>query len=163
MTDNLIIREMKPSETYLLKDFLYEAIFQKDETQKLPREIINEPHLKIYIDEFGRPGDFCLVADINGRLAGAVWTRQFPEGQKGYGHVDDSTPELSISLRKEYRNQGIGTALMKAMLKLLKEQGFEKVSLSVQKDNYASKMYRNLGFEVVKDEPEEYLMIYQLI
>ena len=57
-----------------------------------------------------------------------------------YGHVDDETPSFAISLYKEYRGQGIGNQLMVKMLELLKQQGYKKASLAVQKANYAVKM-----------------------
>ena len=79
-----------------------------------------------------------------------------------YGHIDDVTPSLAISLYKEYRGLGIGTALMKEMLLLLKSKGYEKVSLSVQKANYAFKMYQKLGFEIIDENEEEYIMVNYL-
>jgi ribosomal protein S18 acetylase RimI-like enzyme len=79
-----------------------------------------------------------------------------------YGHVDDETPSFAISLYKEYRGQGIGTQLMKRMLKHLKEYGFEKASLAVQKANYAVRMYEKVGFKVIDDNDEEYIMICSL-
>ena len=79
-----------------------------------------------------------------------------------YGHVDDETPSFAISLYKEYRGQGIGTEMMKAMLALLKEQGYEQASLAVQKENYAVRMYQKLGFEIVDENTEEYIMICRL-
>lgn len=91
---------------------------------------------------------------------GAVWTRVFTGAMKGFGYVDDNIPEFSISLYKEYRNKGIGTSLMKRMLQFLKEKGYEKASLSVQKDNYAVKMYQALGFEIIRETEEEYKMLY---
>ena len=36
------------------------------------------------------------------------------------------------------------------------------VSLSVQKANYATKMYLKIGFEIVKENEEEYIMVYYL-
>lgn len=51
---------------------------------------------------------------------------------------------------------------MKQLLDLLKAEGFRKVSLSVQKANYASKMYKNLGFKVFKENDEEYVMYLEL-
>ena len=79
-----------------------------------------------------------------------------------YGHVDDQTPSLSISLYPEYRNRGIGTAMMQEMLRYLKEKGYKRSSLSVQKANYAAKWYQQLGFTVVKENSEDYIMIKQL-
>ncbi len=79
-----------------------------------------------------------------------------------YGHIDDETPSLAISLYKEYRGFGIGTAMMKEILALLKSHGYSRVSLSVQKANYATKMYLKIGFEIVKENEEEYIMVYYL-
>lgn len=88
-------------------------------------------------------------------MVGVVWARIM----KDYGHVNDETPSLSISLFREYRNLGIGTALMKQILLTLKERGYQQVSLSVQKANYAVRMYKKVGFEVVHENEEDYIMI----
>ena len=76
--------------------------------------------------------------------------------------IDDTTPSLSISLLKEYRNLGIGTELMKQILLTLKEREYKQVSLSVQKRNYAVSMYKKVGFEVVRENEEDYVMFCKL-
>ena len=76
--------------------------------------------------------------------------------------IDDTTPSLSISLLKEYRNLGIGTELMKQILLTLKEKKYKQVSLSVQKINYAVSMYKKVGFEIVRENKEDYVMICKL-
>jgi len=48
------------------------------------------------------------------------------------------------------------------MLKLLKNKGYKKTSLAVQKDNYAVKMYKNVGFRIVDENEQEYIMICDL-
>lgn len=156
------IRKIKSSEIYLLEDFLYEAIFQRDEENLVPKDIINKPELRVFIDGFGKADDYCLVADIDGKVVGAVWSRILSGEVKGFGNVDENTPEFAISLYKEYRNMGIGTALMCRILELLKEHGYKKASLTVQKDNYAVRMYEKVGFKIVKELEEEYLMICEL-
>jgi ribosomal protein S18 acetylase RimI-like enzyme len=129
-----IIREMYSHEYPLLKEFLYEAIFQQDDNNLAPKSIIERPELQVYIQNFGsKQDDYCLCAEMDGKLIGAVWVRNID----GYGSIDDETPEFAISLLKEYRGKGIGTELMKKMIEHLKEAGYEKASLSVQKDNYA--------------------------
>lgn len=148
------IREIIESEYPILTDFLYEAIFIPQGMDKPPKSIIKQPELQIYIEDFGKEDDACLVAEIKGRIVGAVWTRIMND----YGHIDDETPSFAISLYEEYRHLGIGTALMKAMLKLLKGKGYKQASLSVQKANYAVNMYRKVGFEVVDENEEEYIM-----
>lgn len=154
-----IIREIKKSEYPLLEDFLYEAIFIPQGVEPPPRTIIELPELQVYISEFGdQKDDNCLVAEKDGKIVGAVWVRIMND----YGHIDDKTPSLAISLYKEYRGLGIGTALMKEMLLLLKSKGYKKLSLSVQKINYAFKMYKKLGFEIIDENEEEYIMINYL-
>ncbi|MBR5349183.1 MAG: GNAT family N-acetyltransferase [Lachnospiraceae bacterium] len=112
--------------------------------------------LKIYYEDFGNGrADFCLVAEDGGRVVGAAWTRIMND----YGHVDDETPSFAISLYKEYRGQGIGTKLMQGMLELLKDKGFLRASLAVQKANYAVHMYEKVGFRTVDENDEEYIMV----
>ena len=79
-----------------------------------------------------------------------------------YGHIDDDTPSFAISLYKEYRGMGIGTALMDRMLRHLKKQGYKKASLAVQKANYAVRMYEKLGFKTVDENEEEFIMVCEL-
>ena len=79
-----------------------------------------------------------------------------------YGHVDDDAPSFAISLYKEYRGKGIGTQLMKKMMTLLKEKGYKRASLAVQKANYAARMYEKVGFKAVDETDEEYIMVCTL-
>ena len=143
-----IIRELKESEYPLLTDFLYEAIFQRDEKNLLPKTIISDPTLQVYIQNFGsEKDDHCLCAEIDKKVIGAVWVRNI----NGFGTIDEETPEFAISLYKEYRGHGIGLEMMRQMLVLLKRKGYKKASLAVQKDNYALQMYQNVGFEVIAE------------
>ena len=154
-----VIRTIRPEELSLLNDFLYEAIFIPEGVAAPPRSIVEQEDLKVYIRDFGRqPDDHCLVAEVDGRIVGAVWVRVMND----YGHIDDKTPSLAISLYKDYRNQGIGTELLQRMLDLLRDKGYRQVSLSVQKANYALRMYRKAGFEVIADRGDEVLMVCRL-
>lgn len=154
-----IIREMKPQEYEILNDFLYEAIFQPDENNLAPRTIIEKPELQVYVKDFGRKkDDHCLCAVVSEKIVGAVWVRNI----KGYGSVDEATPEFAISIYKKYRGYGIGTELMRRMLKLLKEEGYKRASLAVQKANYARNMYLNVGFKIIDENEEEYIMVHNL-
>ena len=155
----VLIRKLCTEEAGLLKDFLYEAIFIPEGVEPPPRDIVERPELRVYYEYFGRgAADHCLVAEADGHVVGAVWTRIM----KDYGHVDDETPSFAISLIPEYRGKGIGTRLMLNMLKLLKEQGFKQASLAVQKANYAVRMYKKVGFEIIDENDEEYIMVCTL-
>ncbi len=151
-----IIRPLHPKEVGLLRDFLYEAIFIPEGVTAPPKSIVDLPELKVYIENFGKKKeDVCLVAEYEGKVVGAVWTRIMND----YGHVDDHTPSLSISLYKEYRRKGIGRRLMIEIISLLREKGYGQISLSVQKANYAADLYISLGFDPVKETDEEYVMV----
>lgn len=147
------------SERAVLDTFLYYAIFIPKGVAQPPFDIIYQPDLQVYVKDFGgQKGDVCYVAECEGRIIGAVWVRIMND----YGHVSDDMPSLAISLLPEYRNNGIGTALMKKMLSSLREFGYKGVSLSVQKQNYACSMYRKLGFKTIQDKDEEYIMAYSM-
>ncbi len=155
----MVIREMRDNEKDLLKDFLYEAIFIPEGMEPPPKDIIERPELKLYYEDFGSgEADHCFVAEDDGKVVGAVWTRIMED----YGHVDSQTPSFAISLIQEYRGKGIGTELMKKMLEHLKNQGFKKASLAVQKSNYAVRMYEKVGFRKVDENNEEYIMVCYL-
>ena len=153
------IRSLKPEEIPLLEEFLYQAIFISQDLVPLPRSILKEPELEMYIKDFGQqPDDWALAAEVNGQLVGAVWVRIM----KDYGYYDDRTPSLSISFLPEFRGQGLGQQLMTAMLDLLKAKDYPSVSLSVSKDNLAVGFYQRLGFVTVEEREDDYLMLCQL-
>ena len=157
--NKMLIREMTADEYPLLEDFLYEAIFIPEGAEKPPREIIEQDELQVYIKDFGKQkDDHCLAAECDGKIVGACWVRIMDD----YGHIDDKTPSFAISLYEEYRGRGIGTALMRNMLELLKTEGYKRASLAVQKENYAVKMYKNVGFEIVGENEQEYIMVCEL-
>ena len=153
------IRPLKPEEIPLLEEFLYQAIFIPQGLEQLPRSILKEPELEMYIKDFGQqPDDWALAAEVDGRLVGVVWVRIM----KDYGYYDDQTPSLSISFLPEFRSQGLGQQLMTAMLDLLKAKGYLGVSLSVSKGNPAVRFYQRLGFVTVEERKDDYLMLCRL-
>lgn len=152
---NYHIRPIQPTEIPLLKDFLYEAIFIPEGVAAPPRSILDDENLQVYIRNFGQMhDDRCLVAEVGDKIVGAIWSRIMND----YGHIADDVPSIAISLYKEYRNLGIGTDLLRQMLELLKADGYKSVSLSVQKANYAMRMYQKAGFRILSDDGEEALM-----
>ena len=124
-----------------------------------PKSIINQPELQVYIADFGKKkDDMGLIAEVGKKAVGAVWVRIMND----YGHIDNDTPSFAISLYKEYRGFGIGTDLMKEMLRILRDRGYKQASLAVQKANYAVRMYQKTGFEIVDENEEEYIMVCRL-
>lgn len=156
------IREIRKTEICHLDSFLYEAIFISEGQEKPDKEIIKLPGLSCYIDDFGKDSDICMVAESHGNLIGAVWTRVFSETEKGFGYVDSRTPELSMSVIGNYRHKGIGTKLLTAILDKLTQLNYEQVSLSVDKLNFALKLYLKFGFEIVSSDEKSVTMVKRL-
>lgn len=155
MITDVEIRAMRPEEYPLLENFLYEAIFIPKGAEKPSREIIRQEELRVYIKDFGKQkDDHCLAAECDGKIIGACWVRIMND----YGHIDDETPSFAISLYEDYRGRGIGTELMRGMLELLRVKGYKRASLAVQKENYAVKMYKKVGFDIVGENEQEYIM-----
>lgn len=153
------IRQIAEQEYSLLENFLYEAIFVPDGVPAPPKSIIKQTELQVYITDFGKKkDDIGLVAEVDTKVIGAAWVRIMND----YGHIDNDTPSLAISVYADYRGLGIGTALLKEMLCILKEKGYKQASLAVQKTNYAVRMYKKTGFEVVDENAEEYIMLCRL-
>jgi len=154
---NYIIRELRESEYPLLRAFVYEAIFIPEGMQPPPKSCVDLPELQVYIAAFGtKKDDHALAAEVNGKVVGAVWVRIMND----YGHIDDQTPSFAISLYEDYRGFGIGTEMMRAMLALLRQMGYARASLAVQKANRAVKLYQRVGFQIVDENAEEYIMVH---
>lgn len=161
--EEIIIREIQPYEYPLMKEFIYEAVYQPDPNNPYPKELIYYPEIRIYWDDWNtKKDDYCLISLIDDKPIGAVWIRTFHGVLKGYGYIDENTPELSIAIFPEYRNKGIGTNLMNQMIRLMITKGFKKVSLSITKGNKAIHLYNRLGFKVVNESENDYIMLMDL-
>lgn len=151
-----IIRKIRPEEHGLLREFLYQAIYLPEGVQPPPRSVVDQPELQVYLAGFGtQPGDHCLVAEVEGKVVGAAWCRIMED----YGHIDNDTPSLAISLLPKYRGLGVGTRLLNGLLLLLQENGYLRASLSVQKENPALRLYERAGFRILAEKGTEYLML----
>ena len=155
---------MQTSDYSCLPEFLYQAIFIPKGVEPLPRSIINDPQIFAYIKDFNTQiGDLGVVAEHNGQIVGAAWTRIIP----AYGHINAETPELAISILPEFRGYGIGSKLMKKLFEVLRANGYAQTSLSVQKDNPAVRLYKRLGYRIMEEKldhmgNEDYIMIKDL-
>jgi len=153
------IRKLKNTESDFLADMLYEAIFIPEGCDPLPKKVIKDKSLSKYIENWGKDKfDIALVMEGNNQLIGAIWGRLLTDENKGFGYVDNTTPELSMAVKNEYRNQGIGTKLIKAIASEYQKIGVECLSLSVDKANNASNLYKRLGFEVIGETETSWTM-----
>lgn len=111
-------------------------------------EVLRQPALAHYVTDWPRPGDLGVVAEDteDDVPVGAAWLRAFPASDPGYGFVDAATPELAMGLVPSRRREGIGVRLLDALVRTAREHGLAAVSLSVEDDNHARRMYERCGF-----------------
>jgi ribosomal protein S18 acetylase RimI-like enzyme len=148
----VIVRQLKKSELHVLADMLYLAIHVPIGQEAHPRDIIYDKSLVKYFENWGKDKyDQALVAVVNEVIVGCIWGRQFPSSNKGFGYVDDDTPELSMAVTEIYRNKGIGSELLQEICQMYSRIGVGFVSLSVDKTNRAKGLYKRIGFETVKE------------
>ncbi len=159
VNSEFIVREIMTTEHLFLEEMLYQAIFVADEKVVLPRDIIEQPDLKKYIQDFGQEDDYCLVAEKGGKLVGAIWVRFI----NGFGFVDNYTPELSMAVRYECRGEGIGNQLLTTMIDDLTHKCLKQISLSVDKENFAHRLYKKHGFVDYLTTEKSIIMIKELI
>lgn len=104
-----------------------------------------------YVEGWGRPGDRGLILIDESFPVGAAWYRLFTDARPGYGFVDEETPELTIAVVPSKRGRGFGEELLSALLEQARADGHAAISLSVEKDNPALKLYERFGFQPVRE------------
>ena len=145
---------------------LYEAVYWRDDgAEERPpfEEMLTQPELRRYVENWGRVGDTAIVAlDRRDEPVGAAWYRVFTADDPGYGFVDAETPELTIALYPECRRQHVGALLLGTILQHARSQGNKAVSLSVNRENPARRLYARHGFEVVAEPGDAFTMLVKL-
>ena len=155
------IRPFQPEDQSFLYEMLYQAIFVPEGHEPPPNEVVYEPDLRKYVEDFGQqPGDLAYIAIDNAtqQPVGAVWLRLLTGEKQGYGYVDEATPELSIALAPGQRGRGIGQALLAQLLTTAQEK-YPAVSLNVWTENPAFRLYQRLGFQVVTEDGPAVTMV----
>ena len=142
------LRPLTLSDQPFLWEMLYQALYVPPGGPPFPRAILDDPDIACYVQGWGRPGDWGLLASAGGVPAGAIWLRQWSGNEKGYGYVSPLFPELSIALLPEYRNMGLGTRMLKTVIAMAQAQ-YPGLSLSVVGSSPAHRLYERLGFRKV--------------
>jgi ribosomal protein S18 acetylase RimI-like enzyme len=163
VVDTFLFRPAIPEDEPFLWEMLYQAIYVPPGAPPAPRAIIQDPDIAVYVQDWGRVGDEGLVAveQATGIAVGAAWLRCWSGEHQGYGYVDDQTPEVSIALLPGYRQHGLGTQLLTALINQASER-YQAISLSVVESSPAVHLYRRLGFEVVGRVMESHVMLKRL-
>jgi len=146
------IRALSDNDASELKRMLHLALFVPPGSPPLPFEAVETPEIARYVRNWAKAGDVGFAAiDSAGQVIGAAWLRLMQGPQRGYGYVDDSTPELSIALEPQYRNRGLGTELLGRLLARAAED-YDAVCLSVSVENPAARLYERLGFVTITED-----------
>jgi ribosomal protein S18 acetylase RimI-like enzyme len=145
------IRSAQKSDLNFLQDMLYEAATWRAKSDPVDRAaVLAEPHVARYLSHWGRPGDTALVAiDQQGERVGAAWFRFFSRDEPAYGFIDETIPELSIAVLPDVRGRGVGRSLLSVLIDAAGQQSINALSLSIEEDNPAIRLYQRLGFRMV--------------
>ena len=141
--------------------WLHVALWDPPPAPPRPIEVLQSEGARIYAEDWGRPTDLGLVAQVDGVDAGACWLRLLPPGV-GLGSVDAETPQLGIALEPEFQHKGHGLPLMRATLAAAREAGYKRVSLTVHPLNPAQFMYERCGFRAIDARRTYLLMVADL-
>jgi ribosomal protein S18 acetylase RimI-like enzyme len=156
------VRPAEPSDATFLSEMLVAAAFWRpDGPTGSVREILERPELAHYIAGWPRPGDLGVVAEDE-NLVGAAWIRLLPECDPGFGFVNSSTPELSMGVVQKWRRRGVGAYLLEALISSAREHNLVAMSLSVEMDNDARRLYERFGFQQVGKMGESLTMLLHL-
>lgn len=144
-----VVRRGEVSDIPLMYMMLFEAAATNPDIAKLDREVaLSLPQIRKYVEGWGRDGDECVVAsEAAGKPLGAAWYRLFSAEDPGYGFVREDVPELTIGVADNARGRGIGSALMKRVIEVAKDEGYNSLSLSVKRDSKAVGLYERFGFK----------------
>lgn len=91
-------------------------------------------------DELNCSSSHYIVAKLNNEIVGFC----------GIKIVLDSADIMNIVVKKDFRNLGIGTALLNEIITLCLSLNLSSITLEVRKDNeYAISLYKNFDFETL--------------
>lgn len=144
----LKIKRAMSSDLPFLTQMLHEAANWRDDQGAHIN--LNDPHISRYISDWGRPGDVALVAvGEKQQPIGAAWYRFFTADEHGYGFIASDIPEITLAVIRDARGRGVGGVLLETLFKVARENGVKALSLSVEEDNPAVRLYKCYGFKKV--------------
>jgi ribosomal protein S18 acetylase RimI-like enzyme len=154
----ILVRRGGAQDLRFLRDMLHHAYYWRERNPGA-----GPGPVSLYVKGWGRRGDTAVIALSEGFPVGAAWYRLFRPGKRGFGFVDEQTPELAIAVVPNARGKGAGGALLDALLASARADGHAAISLSVDKLNErAISLYAGHGFERVSEDEDSVTMVARL-
>jgi ribosomal protein S18 acetylase RimI-like enzyme len=158
----VILRTATAADLPFLQEMSYEAATWRPGTRPPLESVLADPHVARYLIGWRRHGDAGVIGEEEGKPVGAAWFRLFPGDAPGYGFVAAEVPELSIAVAPEARERGIGNRLLDALVEVARAEEHRALSLSVEPDNPARRLYERAGFVLVADDGGAWTMALEL-
>jgi len=142
---NQLLRQISRDDLPFLKEMVYFAtnqdLHETDAGIVLSR--LNARWIEDYIEDWGKPGDFGLIAKGTGNNdVGAAWYRRNYRSEIPHN-------VMSIAVKPEARGRGIGKLLMTNLLISAKNEGLEEMQVKVGRSNEnAKKLLKSVSFSV---------------
>jgi GNAT superfamily N-acetyltransferase len=144
------IRRAAPGDGSFMADMLVAAVNWSPEWKKKSRsQVLSAPRTAHYIAGWPRDTDLGVIAEAAGEPIGAAWLRFLPADDPGYGFVAPDVPELTLGVADTWRGRGVGRALLRAIAAQARSAGIRRISLSVERKNFAQRLYKSEGYQVV--------------
>ncbi|WP_251449248.1 GNAT family N-acetyltransferase [Microbacterium sp. Marseille-Q6648] len=145
------LRPATQADGAFLGDMVVEAANWRSGGERPKHQVLADPDHGRYISGWMRPGDAGFVAQAaSGEAIGAAWYRMFPRSEPGFGYVGTGVPELIIGVRPMWRAHGVGRELLQRLCEHANAHGYGRISLSVERGNFAATLYRSEGFAVTQ-------------
>lgn len=159
---DIALRPALASDVSFLTEMLVAAAFWRpDGPSGSVNDVLNTPELSHYVSDWPRPSDLGVVAQSDQPI-GAAWLRFFTDEDPGYGFVDTTIPEVAMGVVRQWRGRGVGRRLLTALMATARDAGIPALSLSVERDNHAHRLYEDVGFQQVAREDGSVTMTLQL-
>jgi ribosomal protein S18 acetylase RimI-like enzyme len=157
------IRRGTKEDLSFLKEMLFEAFFWNPDVQRPDYdEFSQQREFSKLLYGWGRLGDQAIIAEIDNKPVGAAWYRFWTEENHSYGFVDENTPELGVAVQSNFRSLGIGRVLLCELIENARNESIKTLSLSVDPDNYAKKLYGSEGFVKVSESGTSWTLLLYL-
>ena len=150
MADGYSTRLITPTDRMFLRAMAYEAV--AGEGDPPGDEVLDKPAVVTFYANWGRAGDYGVIAECEYEPVGAAWFRVLDEDDPAGGFVAGETPELIIAVERHHRRRGVGGILLEAVLDRARQERYDSIGLNVPAERAdAVQTFKKHGFEVVAE------------